>query len=106
MRRERQWTILSWLRPASLDMRYSTKMAMKKKTRSGGRGTTKGGRRFTGMREIPGSRRMAIAASQTLSGMERAKATIRRLRGELTRALKRIEELRASAHTDFLLGIH
>ena len=79
---------------------------MKKKTRSGGRGTTKGGRRFTGMREIPGPRRTAIAASQTLSGMERAKATIRRLRGELTRALKRIEELRASAHTDFLLGIH
>src|SRR5262249_48332804 len=60
----------------------------------------------TGMREIPGPRRTAIAASQTLSGVERAKATIRRLRGELTRALMRIEELQASAHTDFLLGIH
>lgn len=34
-----------------------------------------------------------------------AKPTIRRLRTELTRALKRIEELEASADTDFLLDI-
>jgi diguanylate cyclase (GGDEF)-like protein len=33
------------------------------------------------------------------------KATIRRLRRELAAALKRIEELQASADTDFLLGI-
>jgi diguanylate cyclase (GGDEF)-like protein len=34
-----------------------------------------------------------------------AKATIRRLRAELTRALARIEELQASVDTDFLLDI-
>jgi diguanylate cyclase (GGDEF)-like protein len=34
-----------------------------------------------------------------------AKTTIRRLRGELARALRKIEELQASADTDFLLGI-
>jgi len=48
-----------------------------------------------------------MAAPQTLaSGREHARATIRQLRGELSRALKRIEELQASADTDFLLGIH
>jgi diguanylate cyclase (GGDEF)-like protein len=36
---------------------------------------------------------------------EAAKTTIRRLRGELARALRKIEELQASADTDFLLGI-
>jgi diguanylate cyclase (GGDEF)-like protein len=36
---------------------------------------------------------------------DRARATLRRLRDELARALKRIEELQASAETDFLLGI-
>jgi diguanylate cyclase (GGDEF)-like protein len=81
-------------------------MAMKKKSRSGGRGTTKGGRRFTATREIPGPRRTARASQTLPPGVERAKATIRRLRGDLTRALKRIEELQASAHTDFLLGIY
>ena len=34
-----------------------------------------------------------------------AKTTIRRLRSELARALRKIEELQASADTDFLLGI-
>src|SRR6201999_4481817 len=36
---------------------------------------------------------------------EGTKTTIRRLRGELARALRKIEELQASADTDFLLGI-
>jgi diguanylate cyclase (GGDEF)-like protein len=82
-------------------------MAMKKKTRSGGRGATKRGRRLSAMRKIPNPRRTAMAAPQTLaSGREHARATIRQLRGELSRALKRIEELQASADTDFLLGIH
>ncbi|MGH6742079.1 MAG: GGDEF domain-containing protein, partial [Bradyrhizobium sp.] len=35
----------------------------------------------------------------------RDRATIRKLRGELKTALKRIEELQAFADTDFLLGI-
>jgi len=48
--------------------------------------------------------------TQTASGSagaagRRDKATIRRLRKELAEALKRIEELSASADTDFLLGI-
>jgi diguanylate cyclase (GGDEF)-like protein len=34
-----------------------------------------------------------------------AKTAIRRLRGELARALRKIEEIQASADTDFLLGI-
>jgi diguanylate cyclase (GGDEF)-like protein len=36
---------------------------------------------------------------------EATKTTVRRLRGELRRALRKIEELQASADTDFLLGI-
>jgi diguanylate cyclase (GGDEF)-like protein len=36
---------------------------------------------------------------------EAAKTTIRRLRGELARARRQIEDLQASADTDFLLGI-
>jgi diguanylate cyclase (GGDEF)-like protein len=34
-----------------------------------------------------------------------AKTTIRRLRGELARALRKVEQLQATADTDFLLGI-
>jgi diguanylate cyclase (GGDEF)-like protein len=45
------------------------------------------------------------AASPRASAAEAAKTTIRRLRGELARALRKIEELQASADTDFLLGI-
>ena len=45
----------------------------------------------------PASRRMPAAGD--------AKTTIRQLRGELARALRKIEELQASADTDFLLGI-
>ena len=45
------------------------------------------------------------AASERVPAAEAAKTTIRRLRGELARALRQIEELQASADTDFLLGI-
>ncbi len=45
------------------------------------------------------------AAPKRASAAEAAKATIRRLRGELARARRQIEQLQASADTDFLLGI-
>ena len=45
------------------------------------------------------------AASRRAPAAEAAKTTIRQLRSELTRALREIAELQASADTDFLLGI-
>lgn len=45
------------------------------------------------------------AASRRIPSAETAKTTVRRLRGELARARRQIEELQASADTDFLLGI-
>jgi diguanylate cyclase (GGDEF)-like protein len=45
------------------------------------------------------------AAPRRARVAEAAKTTIRRLRGELASALRKIEELQASADTDFLLGI-
>jgi len=45
------------------------------------------------------------AQSRRAPAPEAAKTTIRRLRGELARARRQIEELQASADTDFLLGI-
>jgi diguanylate cyclase (GGDEF)-like protein len=44
-------------------------------------------------------------AAGAAAAAHRDKATIRRLRGELKAALKRIEELQGFADTDFLLGI-
>jgi diguanylate cyclase (GGDEF)-like protein len=45
------------------------------------------------------------AAAGAAASASRDRATIRRLRGELAGALKRIEQLQAFADTDFLLGI-
>ena len=45
------------------------------------------------------------AAPRRTPSAEATKTTIRKLRGELARALRKIDELRASADTDFLLGI-
>jgi len=45
------------------------------------------------------------AQSKRAPAPQAAKTTIRRLRGELARARRQIEELQASADTDFLLGI-
>jgi diguanylate cyclase (GGDEF)-like protein len=44
-------------------------------------------------------------ASRSASAADRGRQTIRTLRAELARALQRIEELQASADTDFLLNI-
>jgi diguanylate cyclase (GGDEF)-like protein len=56
----------------------------------------------------PGRRPAAARRKETAgpaAAATRDKATIRKLRGELKAALKRIEELQAFADTDFLLGI-
>src|ERR1700744_4474464 len=45
------------------------------------------------------------AAPRRAPAAEATKTTIQRLRTELARALRRIEELQASADSDFLLGI-
>jgi diguanylate cyclase (GGDEF)-like protein len=45
------------------------------------------------------------AARKRVPAAGEAKTTIRRLRGELARALRKVDELQASADTDFLLGI-
>jgi len=59
----------------------------------------------TPARQRKSPKRSKRAAPGRVSAAAAAKATIRRLRGELTRARKQIEELQASADTDFLLGI-
>jgi diguanylate cyclase (GGDEF)-like protein len=51
------------------------------------------------------AKRRKRAAPTRMPAAAEAKTTIRRLRGELARALRKIEDLQASADTDFLLGI-
>jgi diguanylate cyclase (GGDEF)-like protein len=75
-------------------------MLMKKKTRAGAGGTGKRRKASPPARKISSSRTSAMVLTT-----DRAKTTLRRLRTDLARALKRIEELQASAETDFLLGI-
>jgi diguanylate cyclase (GGDEF)-like protein len=74
-------------------------MPMKKKTRTpaGGAGNR---RKFT-----PPRKASALRTGATPVATDRATATVRRLRAELASVLKRIEQLQASAETDFLLGI-
>ena len=69
-------------------------MPMKKKVRALAK---------TGRRRTVAAARKAVAPPALAA--RRDKATIRRLRVELAAAQKRIEELQASADTDFLLGI-
>lgn len=76
---------------------------MKKRTRAGARGAA--GRRKGGAAPRKVSRPRAREAG-LLGATGQARATIRRLRGELAQALKQIEELKTSADTDFLLGIY
>jgi diguanylate cyclase (GGDEF)-like protein len=57
---------------------------------------------------VAGSRKGRAARKDALRGLpaaDRDKATIRRLKRELAEAVEHIEQLRASAETDFLLGI-
>ncbi|HEY2249134.1 MAG TPA: GGDEF domain-containing protein [Bradyrhizobium sp.] len=59
----------------------------------------------TPARQRKSPKRSKRAQSRRAPAPEAAKTTIRRLRGELARARRQIEELQASADTDFLLGI-
>jgi diguanylate cyclase (GGDEF)-like protein len=69
---------------------------MKKSTRAPAQGIAK-------RRKVRSSRATAPRGPTATDG---AKATVRRLRRELAQARKQIEELQASAETDFLLGIY
>ncbi|HKS18668.1 MAG TPA: GGDEF domain-containing protein [Bradyrhizobium sp.] len=77
---------------------------MKKKKGAGASGAAK--RRKTGVTAQKAAPRRTRQATARLAGAPNdPKATIRRLRSELAKALARIEELKASADTDFLLDI-
>jgi diguanylate cyclase (GGDEF)-like protein len=73
---------------------------MKKKTRALAGGTGKRRKGSAPQRKTSSSRSSALPVAA-----DRARATVRRLRDELAGALKRIEDLQASAETDFLLDI-
>ena len=76
----------------------ATAAGIAKRRKSGG-GRGKGATARAKLAKVPASApRLSVAAND-------AKPTIRRLRAELARALARIEELQASADTDFLLDI-
>src|SRR3974390_3675512 len=75
-------------------------MPMKKRPRTLAGGTGKRRKGSATPRKTSSSRPSAMPATT-----DRARATLRRLRDELAGALKRIEDLQASAATDFLLGI-
>lgn len=72
---------------------------MKRNSRTGARGGKKTGN------QVKATLRGAGTTPPTKGAAIAGKATIRRLKAELARAMKRIEELHATAETDFLLGI-
>ena len=77
---------------------------MKKKTRTAASGTVKRHKTpVVGRKAAP--RGVRKPASRSPAAASDPKATIRRLKTQLARALGRIEELQASADTDFLLDI-
>jgi diguanylate cyclase (GGDEF)-like protein len=81
------------------------KDAMKKKTRAT---APKAAKRRKGVvtKRKAAARRAPLASPPRASGApDDAKPAIRRLRAQLAQALTRVEELQASADTDFLLGI-
>jgi diguanylate cyclase (GGDEF)-like protein len=82
---------------------------MKKKTRSTAAGAAKPGKSGAAGRKTAPKRAKLVkarAAAPRLSGApDDAKPGVRRLRSQLAQALARIDELEASADTDFLLGI-
>jgi diguanylate cyclase (GGDEF)-like protein len=85
---------------------------MKKRARPGDRSGARSGAKSgpkSGARPVAKGRKDAAGGRKPGASEARAsqqdKATIRRLRADLARAERRIEELQASADTDFLLGI-
>src|ERR1700675_3602527 len=77
---------------------------MKKKTRAAAAGAAKSQKTaVAGRKAAP--RRLPAPAPPPLAAPGDAKSTIRRLKAQLSQALARIDELQASAETDFLLDI-
>jgi len=78
---------------------------MKKKTKATARGAVKG--RKSGVPECKAAsqRALPVSAPRPSVAQNDAKLTIRRLKTKLAKALARIDELQASADTDFLLDI-
>jgi GGDEF domain-containing protein len=77
---------------------------MKKKTRAAAAGAAKSQKTaVAGRKAAP--RRPSAPAPPPLAAPGDAKSTIRRLKAQLSQALARIDELQASAETDFLLDI-
>src|SRR3954454_16254537 len=81
------------------------RMRMKKKKSANASGAAK--RRKTGAPARKGAprRTQRAAAARPATAPSDSKPTVRRLRSELAQALARIEELKASADTDFLLDV-
>jgi diguanylate cyclase (GGDEF)-like protein len=77
---------------------------MKKKTRAAASGAAKSRKTAVAGRKTA-LRRASAPARPPLAAPGDAKTTIRRLKTQLARALARIDELQASAETDFLLDI-
>ena len=77
---------------------------MKKKTRAAPSGTAKRRKTAVAGRKVA-PRGVRKSESPAPAAASDPKATIRRLKTQLARALARIEELQASADTDFLLDI-
>jgi diguanylate cyclase (GGDEF)-like protein len=82
----------------------STRMRMKKKKSANASGAAK--RRKSGAAARKGApRRTQQAPAARLAAPSDSRPTVRRRRSELAQALARVEELKASADTDFLLDI-
>jgi len=81
----------------------STRMRMKKKKSANASGTAK--RRKSGAAARKGAPRRTQPAAARPAAPSDSRPTVRRLRSELAKALARVEELKASADTDFLLDI-
>jgi len=78
---------------------------MKKKTRPAAAGAAKSRKTGVPKRKAAPQRTPRAALPRLPATPDDAKLTIRRLRSQLAKAQRRIDELQASADTDFLLGI-